>query len=173
VSGESICPGCQVRLFDTGGPTHRYIGASAACWDLYTRLLAGEPAMPPSPWSPLLVDAYAAQHPGDDSPQATQSVAVHLVVLTAFIPEDQPITDAMALRVAAVDVGRATGGYPKLNPVPSGWDLVIDDLVTAATSGEPPPLADYLIGVQQRWAALHGNIIRGWYQAAVSRLQAT
>ncbi|HEX2370073.1 MAG TPA: DUF5946 family protein [Acidimicrobiia bacterium] len=166
MSGESICPGCQVRLSDTGGPTHRYIGASPACWDLYTRLLAGEPPMPPSRWSPLLVDAYAAQHPGDDSPQATQSVAVHLVVLTAVIAEDQPITDAVELRVAAVEVGRAIGGYPKLDPVPSGWDLVIADLVGAAASGELPPLADYDTGVQQRWAALHGETIQGWYEAA-------
>jgi Family of unknown function (DUF5946) len=173
VSGESICPGCQVRLSDTGEDTHRYIGTSPACWDPYIRLLAGEPPMRPSRWSQLLVDAYAAQHPGDDSPQATQSVAVHLVVLTAVIAEDQPITDAMALRVAAVVVGRAVGGYPMLDPVPWGWDLTVADLVGAAASGEPPPLADYLIGVQQRWAAFHGNTIRGWYEAAVWRLQAT
>jgi hypothetical protein len=129
--------------------------------------------MPPTRWSPLLVDAYAAQHPGDDSPQATQSVAVHLVVLTAVIAEDLPITDATALRVAAVEVGRAVGGYPKLDPVPSGWDFVIADLVGAAASGQPPPLADYVEGVQQRWAALHGKTIQGWFQAAVPRLQAT
>jgi hypothetical protein len=108
--------------------------------------------------------------PGDDSPQATQSGAVHIVVLTAVIAKDQPIADAVALRVAAVEVGRATGGYPKLHPVPSRWDLTIADLVGAAASGEPPPLADYLVGVHQRWAALHGEAIHDWYQSAASRM---
>jgi Family of unknown function (DUF5946) len=95
--------------------------------------------MPPSRWSPLLVDAYAAQHPGDDSPQAIQSVAVHLVVLTAVLVENHRTDDAVVLRVAAVEVGRAVGGYPKLDPVPSEWDLTIAHLSSAGVSGEILP----------------------------------
>jgi Family of unknown function (DUF5946) len=171
VTAESICPGCYAQLAVAGGPTHRYIGASAACWDLYGKLLAGEPPMPVSPLSPLLVDAYAAQHPGDDSPQATQSVAVHLVALTAVLDKGRRIADAMALRVAAVEVGRAADGYPKLDPVPSEWDATIADLSSAGASGGVPPLGHYVEGVHERWAALHGDTIHGWYQAAASRIR--
>ena len=170
MNGGAVCPGCYARLTDSGGPTHRYIGASPACWGLYNRLIAGELPMLRSPWSPLLVDAYAAQHPGDDSPQATQSVAVHLVVLTAVLSENRSIADAMALRVAAVEVGRAADGYPKLEPVPSEWDLTIADLSRAAASSEVPPLADYVDGVRERWTALHGETIHYWYRAAESRV---
>ncbi len=118
-----------------------------------------------------MVDAYAAQHPGDDSPQATQSVAVHLVVLTAVLVEDQPIADAVPLRVAAVQARRGAGGYPKLDPVPSEWNLTIADLVAAATSQRIPPLRDYFWEVRQRWADLHGRTIHDWFEAATRQLR--
>ena len=37
------CPGCQAPLPALDGPTHRYIGASPACWAIYaenSRLMA-------------------------------------------------------------------------------------------------------------------------------------
>ena len=171
MTADSICPGCLARLPASAGPTHRYIGASPACWDLYTRLLAGEPSMPPSRWSLLLVDAYAAQHPGDDSPQATQSVAAHLVALHAVLVEGRPVTDAVAVRVAAVEAGRAADGYPKLEPVPPEWDLTIADLVAAVASQRVPPLRDYVWEVRQRWADLHGRTIQNWFEAATRQLR--
>ncbi|HLF87607.1 MAG TPA: DUF5946 family protein [Anaerolineales bacterium] len=76
------CPGCRALLPDIDGPTHRYIGASPACWGIYTALTGGgEPPMAPAPSNTLIVDAYAAQHPGTPSPQSIQSVAVHLIAL--------------------------------------------------------------------------------------------
>ena len=77
------CPGCDARLPASDGPTHRYIGASAACWAIYSAMLAGEPPIAPTPAREQMVDAYAAQHPGTPSNQATQSVAVHLIALYA------------------------------------------------------------------------------------------
>jgi hypothetical protein len=85
------CAACGLRSGRVDGPTHRYIGSSAACWALYTELLAGPPSsetlantwvssapavqawpMTPAGLEVLLVDAYAAQHHGEPSPQATQ-----------------------------------------------------------------------------------------------------
>ncbi len=126
--------------------------------------------MPLSPWSPLMVDAYAAQHPGGDSPQATQSVAAHLVALNAVLIDGRPVADAIAVRVAAVEAGRAAGGYPKLKPVPPEWDLTVADLVEAASSQRVPPLRDYVWEVRQRWADLHGRTIQEWFEAATRRL---
>ncbi len=89
--------------------------------------------MPPSRWSPLLVDASPPNTQVTIRP-GTQSVAVHLVVLLPVIAEDQPITDAMALASAASVSRPCVGGYPKLEPVPSEWELTVADLVEAAAS---------------------------------------
>ena len=88
-SGRDACPGCGMRHAPLDGPTHRYIGASPACWALFAPLTVGdvpdaalladtrvppEIAVPSSRADPtlgvLLVDAYAAQHAGVPSPQA-------------------------------------------------------------------------------------------------------
>lgn len=93
------CPGCAASFARYDGATHSYIGASAACWALHSAVLVGgEPPVEvlsassvapvyvsvvgtPPHASALLLDAYAAQHHGVPSPQAIQSVAVHLLVL--------------------------------------------------------------------------------------------
>ncbi|MCA9961009.1 MAG: hypothetical protein KC443_18340, partial [Anaerolineales bacterium] len=76
------CPDCHALLPPSGGAGHRYIGASPACWDIFAALAnAGEPPLAPHPWNGLLLDAYTTQHPGVPSPQAIQSVAVHLLAL--------------------------------------------------------------------------------------------
>jgi hypothetical protein len=59
------CPGCRAPLPPLDGQTHRYIGASPACWTIFAALHnAGEPPLAPAPMNALLDDAYAAQHPG-------------------------------------------------------------------------------------------------------------
>jgi hypothetical protein len=76
------CFGCGALLPDTDGPTHTYLGASAACWAVYGEVLAreyGECRYPPI--HRLTVDTYSVQHPGTLSRRSIQSVAVHLVSL--------------------------------------------------------------------------------------------
>lgn len=147
--------------------THRYIGASPACWDTYTRLLAGDPPMVVSTLGSLLVDAYAAQHPGDDSPQATQSAAVHLVVLEAILGHGMALGLAVRVRVAAVEVGRQGDGYPKLDPVPLSWELTIADVAEAESATERGLVANrYIRAVWEAWRDLHGPRIEEWHQAA-------
>lgn len=154
------CEGCYAELEEVDGPTHRYIGASSACWAVYTELLAT--GVPPSRRSALVVDSYAAQHPGGSSPQATQSVAVHLVTLAAVIDHGHPLDQLVALRRAAVESGRRTGGYPKLEPVPAHWPATVADLA------KRPELVDSFVeGVIEEWQALHREKIESWYQAAV------
>src|SRR5690349_16527175 len=72
------CVGCGAMVPDVDGPTHRYIGASPGCWQIYGELLAGTDGIMPHR---LLVDVYAAQHPGVEGKQSSQSVAAHLFVL--------------------------------------------------------------------------------------------
>ena len=79
----SACPQCGVDLPDEDGPTHRYFGASPACWAAYGQVLEREYADPAFFKNHrMTVDAYALQHPGDRSPQAVQSVNIHLISTT-------------------------------------------------------------------------------------------
>ena len=84
-----ICPGCAVELPPHDGPVHRYMESSPSCWAAYGEVLARE--FSNSRYMAvhrLTVDAYAAQHPGQPSPQTIQSVAVHLMALSLiFEPE--------------------------------------------------------------------------------------
>ena len=86
MTGDSTlerCPDCGAVLPVLDGPTHRYLGASPACWATFSALNnAGDPPLAPGHLIPLITDAYAVQHPGVPSPQAIQSVAVHLLAMT-------------------------------------------------------------------------------------------
>jgi hypothetical protein len=85
---HSSCPGCGLRLPASDGPVHPYIGASAACWELYGQLLARELADPvDSAVHQLTVDAYAAQHPGRPERRSIQSVGLHLMALCLLLEQ--------------------------------------------------------------------------------------
>ena len=83
------CPGCGVLLPETAGSTHRYIGASPECWSAFGEVSGKEYGdFRYARVHRLTVDAYCAQHPGEPSPQAVRSVAVHLVGLLLQMERD-------------------------------------------------------------------------------------
>jgi len=91
MSEMTICPGCRAELAAIDGPTHRYIGASAACWAVYGQVLTRDFGAAGAPREHrLVVDAYAAQHPGTESLQAIRSVAGHLIALHFVLERDLP-----------------------------------------------------------------------------------
>jgi hypothetical protein len=160
----TICPGCFAEIEELDGPRHRYIDASPACWDVYTRLMAGDPPIGSSLRRSLLVDAYAVQHPGGDTPQATQSVAVHLVALEAVLGAGMDSGLAIQIRVAAVEVGRQCAGYPRLEPVPESWELTVAAISGRGSPGERGEITDrYVRTVWETWKGLHGSLIEGWH----------
>jgi hypothetical protein len=68
------------------GPVHRYMVSSAGCWDAFGQVLAADYSSPERmAFHQLVVDAYAAQHPGGDTPQQIQSVGLHLMTLCSFL----------------------------------------------------------------------------------------
>jgi len=166
---NEICPGCKAPLEKIDGPTHRYIGASPACWQLYTTLGAGGYAIVGSDsYGDLLVDAYAAQHPGIDSPQARQSVAVHLVTMWAVLRAGADVEKAIDIRVRVVSVGRKTGGFEWLEPAPAAYPLTVAGLI----SNEPIDAAsiDLLVGgALGAWLEIHRPTIKGWYDRYLER----
>jgi Family of unknown function (DUF5946) len=147
------CSGCGAAFELCTGPTHPYIGASPGCWALYTEILA-------SPRNPeLLVDAYAVQHHGDGSPQAVQSVGIHLMVLHGILEREMPHERALWIRRRAL---RSKRVFTKLEPPPVGRSLT---LVSA------PDLSGYVRSVSDVWHEKHASTIASWFDRYVLRDQ--
>jgi hypothetical protein len=168
-----LCPGCLAPLAPSDGPTHRYLGASAACWALFSALQSGgEPPLAPALANALLVDAYAAQHPGTPSPQAIQSVAVHLITLHGVFARGVGIERALWVRREALHERRGArqGRFTWLEPPDFTGSLTIATLVQAPTPAARTALVTaYVEGVYRLWFAAHGATLDGWYATFVSR----
>lgn len=165
---ETTCPGCGLSLPASDGPTHEYIGASAACWELYGELIArdyGEYGMPDE--HKYVVDAYAVQHPGEDVPRARQSVGVHLIRLCLMIERDRPSRYATRL------MSRATHGglhIPWFGPATPLGTLTVADMLAAPDKPAHVELA-------RRWGedlwAAYGDVhetVRRWCDALEAQL---
>lgn len=180
---HETCPGCGALYPPMPeAATHRYIGAAAGCWALYTPLTAGQAVdsalvaasqIPPAPESQnrlgaptvpgvaaLFVDAYAAQHHGDGSPPAVQSVAVHLLTLYGVFEANALPEQALWLRRRAT---RKRGVYHQLAPPPLGHALTIRHLFPGGGVEEPRSVADYVQSVYAIWAAHHHATLVDWY----------
>jgi hypothetical protein len=179
----SPCPGCGALFPLYDGPTHRYIGASAGCWALFNRTVTtggpdttGLVALSRIPEKPVRVpahrtappldalfgDAYGVQHHGEDSPQAIQSVAVHLLNLHGIISGKTtspgwPIGRALRIR----------GVFHKLSPPEPGSALSIRHLFPGGGVVTPVMHTQYVISVYEAWMALHRSTVEKWYERYV------
>ncbi|MCB0197293.1 MAG: hypothetical protein KDJ65_35425 [Anaerolineae bacterium] len=170
-TAHEACPGCGVHLPKSDGPTHRYIGASAGCWAMFSALVnAGEPPLAPAPTNTLLVDAYAAQHPGQPSPQAIQSVAVHLITLYGVLIKGVAVDNAVWLRQQALHPGK-TGKKDRfewLSPPNLFETITVADIVKQTTpSARTEQAAHYVMSVWDAWSKPHEAVIAGWYEKYV------
>jgi hypothetical protein len=164
-----VCPDCRVVLPKFDGPVHRYLGASASCWAMYSALNSGsEPPLAPNPFNALLVDAYAAQHPGAPSNQAIQSVAVHVLTLYGILVRGVSIERAIWLRTRPLRDGsrHKHTRFTWLTPPSFEASLKIADIVA-----EPTPqlraarATDYVHSVWSIWWTTdHADTIAQWYE---------
>ena len=179
----SPCPGCGALFPPHDGPTHRYIGASAGCWALFnwsvvsggtdvTGLIAQSripdnlvpvPAHSDAlPLDSLWGDAYGVQHHGGTSPQAIQSVALHLLNLHGIISGTTtrpgwPIERAL----------RTRGVFHKLDPPTLGSALTFRHLFSGGGVVTPVTRSQYVVSVYEAWMALHRSIVEQWYERYV------
>jgi hypothetical protein len=183
-SALSPCPGCGALFQPHDGPTHRYVGASAGCWALFSwsvvsgaaDVVAGLVAQSRIPdrvvvaptrtdafsLDPLFGDAYAVQHHGENSPQAIQSVAVHLLDLHAIIT-DQATQPGWAIGRAL----RKRGVFHKLAPSPLGRALTYRHLFPGGGVVTPATRTQYVVSVYEAWMALHRSTVEQWYERYV------
>ena len=161
------CPDCRALLPPSDGATHRYIGASAACWGIFVALHnGGDPPLTPQPLNGLLVDAYAAQHPGMPSPQAIQSVAVHLLVLYGVLVRGISPGNALQIRLESVSekLGPKHGRYHWLTPPNFSNCLTVANIVQSPTpEARTELLVRYVNLVWEKWAVDHVKTVADWY----------
>lgn len=175
------CPGCAANFPAHAGATHPYIGASAACWALHSAVLAGieppeellagstvEPVLARVSAAPgsgtLLLDAYAAQHHGVESPQAVQSVAVHLLVLHGVFAHGVAPDGALWIRRRAV---RRRGVFSWLTPPPADAAYSLRHCFPGPGVDRPCSIGTYVTSVYEAWQARHQRQLDAWYGAFV------
>jgi hypothetical protein len=164
------CPGCGALLPPSDGPTHRYIGASPACWAIYSALGVGEPPVAPTMHGALLVDAYAAQHPGVASDQSIQSVAVHLIALYGVLLLGRPPDEAVALRTRPLreQTGSKRGRFQWLTPPDLSTTVSVAAIAAAPTPAERAVLLESCVrSVWAAWAPGYEATIAQWYERYV------
>jgi hypothetical protein len=180
----SPCPGCGALFPSYDGPTHRYVGASAGCWALFGWALvsggtdaiglAAQSRIPerlvpipaPSDAPPidmLFGDAYGVQHHGDNSPQAIQSVAVHLLNLHGII-SGKTTRPRWAIDRAL----RTRGVFRKLAPPALGSALTFRHLFPGGGVVTPVTRSEYVLSVYETWMALHRSTVEQWWERYVA-----
>ncbi len=172
------CPGCGALFPPYDGPTHRYLGASAACWALFnTSVVLRDPEgadllsrsrVPDTPVAvpdrkdtaldSMFADAYGVQHHGDESPQAIQSVAVHLLNVHGIVT-GRTTRPGWALARAV----RQKGMFHKLTPPPLGSALTIRHLFPGGGVRTPVTRTQYVLSVYEAWMSLHRSTVDEWY----------
>lgn len=151
------CRGCGVVLTSVDGPTHPYMLGSAACWEVYGEILAGdygERGYPPI--HRLVVDTYAVQHPGQPDRRAIQSVRVHLMSL--YLVLEQGFTPERARRELARILKRATTFRWLDPPKPNGTMTVVD---VARADDYAVAARQWAGSVWDAWGA-HHETVEGW-----------
>lgn len=152
------CFGCGALVKDIPGQPHKYIGATAGCWEVYGEILAkeyGEYGYP-EPTHRLTVDTYAVQHPGRPSRQAAQSVNVHLISLHLVL--EQNMSGQEATRAIGKILQRFDGFEWSEPPVPNGQMTVLDIVKAKDITAHQQLVDRWARDVWKAWASHHGQI---------------
>ena len=102
------------------------------------------------------------QHHGDESPQAVQSVAVHLLNVHGIIT-GQTTRPGWALARAL----RTKGVFHKLRPPAPGSALTIRHLFPGGGVASPVTRTQYVLSVYDAWMSLHRATVDEWYRRYV------
>ncbi len=150
------CVGCGAEFEKIDGPIHRYMTSSAGCWERYGELLGVMAIAPELKIArQLSTDAYAAQHPGTPTPQATQSVAVHLLNLYGYLVRGRP--------VGVPQFAGHKGAFPRLEPPSFEQTRTVADMPITGSHEEIAVAARaWAESVWAAWSERHG-LIAEWH----------
>jgi Family of unknown function (DUF5946) len=152
----SPCPGCGVVLPGSGEPWDRRTLASEACHALYGEV-AGyelEHVIRLGKWHQLLVDTYAAQHAGPETPPIGTAFALIGLALTL---EDG--WDGLRVREAHQQLAREFEGWPRFELPPSRGSMTVFDLAMAGSpEAHVERLGAWAADVWAAWSASHAAV---------------
>jgi len=161
------CVGCGAVVPDVDVPGHRYLGSAPGCWQLFGEVLAREYSdFRYGRAHGLTVDAYAVQHPGEPSPHAIASVALHLQRLHWVLElgfDNQRATRAMQ---RAAERKRE---YSWLEPPPSVGAITV--LEVHAAPGPEEHVERVRAWAEEAWRSwhVHHATVRSWALLAEPR----
>lgn len=154
----STCAGCGLALPHRQGPTHAYLGASAACWALYGEVLAREYSEPAYfGIHQLTVDVYAVQHPGVPERRSIQSVALHLITLCLILEDGVDPIQGPKLHRRLAKHHRFRWLEP---PHPNGRLTVADVRRATSRPGHERTVEAWARDVWRAWAPHHATVRR-------------
>jgi hypothetical protein len=158
LSAATSCPGCGLYLPPSDGPVHPYVGASPACWALYSEILAREYSDPAyMRVHRLTVDAYCAQHPGVPERRSIQSVNVHLVGLHLVL--DRGADGAFARSVIGAITNVLADRLAWLEPPATLGGRTVFDVAAACDAAEHGVrVRDWAAAVWAAWHPHHSRI---------------
>jgi hypothetical protein len=169
LSVSTMCPGCGAELPVHGGPRHAYVGASPACWQLYGRVTADPYARREGTRvRRLVVDSYAAQHPGIEQRRSLQSVAVHLMGLCVLLERDGA-TRRLAPVLGRMPARKTMDLHWLAPPDLSGTITVADLLEAGSDDGYADRVEAWAGSVWAAWAPHHATV-RAWLDAPCRHL---
>lgn len=157
------CIGCGGLVPQVDGPTHPYMESSPGCWHVYGEVLSREYSDPAfRAVHRLTVDSYAVQHPGRPSPQAIQSVCLHLMSLYLVLERGLPVAYATRAMGAAT---RAKEAFFWLTPPVSLGVVTVSDVAGVATPFQHEErVRAWAQAAWFAWAEHHATV-RGWAPA--------
>ena len=162
------CCGCGEEFPGDDGPTHPYVLSSPGCWKAYGDLLARE-YQDQSYWPVhrLTVDSYAVQHPGVDTPQARNSVGIHLSRLCLMLEMAWPM---QRVNGAMEEITARKSEYPWLTPPAFLGDVTVRHVLAARNASEHADEVErWARSVWAAWAGQHAAV-REWV-GTLSRLR--
>jgi hypothetical protein len=153
----ATCPGCRVELPSSGLPAEARHNASAECWMLYGEVTGFEleHVAALGRFHQLMVDAYGAQHAGEDG--RAIRVPYSLVGLHLALERGR---SGIEVREAHRRMGRPTASWPDFRrPADRGAVTVLQVAEAGVRVGSVAGHADlvrrWAEGVWQAWSAEH------------------
>lgn len=162
---SEACPGCGARFAPLPhDETHRYIGASSACWAAFGELLAREfHDVAYGRVHRHTVDVYSVQHPGTDERRQRQSVALHLIGLCHWLEHGLDTARLNAITQRLADADRS---WPWLPP-PAEFEMTVQDVLVARDGPEHVQLVRrWAQTTWDRWSDAHA-LVRTWAQESL------
>lgn len=142
------CPDCGGLFAETDAAPHAYMGGSPGCWASFNEVLARE--FQDAAYFAVhrfTVNAYATQHPGDQSDRrAAQSIYIHLTALCALFEQNRKISDIPGL-LKTLAKNYKSQFKPLTPPAPDCYALTVIDVLKAGNAQQ------------------HCKIVREWAQS--------